>query len=241
MYSLGATLYKLLTGKTPPDADEVNEDGIPPLPASVSRPVHVAVEAAMSPKRKDRPQSVEAFLELLDAPVVEESEETTVVPDVKPEVQDVSSPKRSFKWLLIFVTLLTVTAVGVIFFVVFDRKGGASDLEWYNYYMAKGDSLSCDNSTLSQAQLAYQFADTIAFMDLEDSLLSDKANEKIRFIQDKIQNIRSQEAYYLDGSLVVKGIQYPMVYVSGAVLIWEPHQNRAVMQIVMRSQFIVLP
>ena len=217
IYSLGATLYCLLSGHRPPKASIVLNDGLPPLPSSVSASTRVAVETAMSPKRKDRPQSVEAFLELLDAPVVEESEETTVVPDVNPEVQEVSSPKRSFKWLLIFVTLtlLTVTAVGVIFFVVFDRKGMASDLEWYNYYMAKGDSLSCDNSTLSQAQLAYQFADTIAFMDLEDSLLSDKANEKIRFIQDKIQNIRSQEAYYLDGSLVVKGIQYPMVYVCG--------------------------
>ena len=70
VYSLGATLYKLLTGLTPPDADEVNEDGIPPLPASVSRPVHVAVEAAMSPKRKDRPLSVEAFMTLLNCAVV---------------------------------------------------------------------------------------------------------------------------------------------------------------------------
>ena len=73
IYSLGATLYKLLTGQTPPDADEVNEDGLPPLPSSVSRPVRAAVEKAMSPRRKDRPKNIGEFLASIDCVMVDEA------------------------------------------------------------------------------------------------------------------------------------------------------------------------
>ena len=66
IYSLGATLYKLVTGQTPPDASDVNEDGLPALPQGISAPVRVAIEAAMQPRRKDRPQSVAEFLKLLE-------------------------------------------------------------------------------------------------------------------------------------------------------------------------------
>ena len=66
VYSLGATLYKMLTGQAPPDADEIYENGLPSLPVSFSASVRSAVEKAMSPRRKDRPQSVKAFLKLLE-------------------------------------------------------------------------------------------------------------------------------------------------------------------------------
>lgn len=65
IYSLGATLYFLLTGLVPPGASEVNEDGLPPMPTSVSRSVQKAITEAMQPRRKDRPQCVEAFLKFL--------------------------------------------------------------------------------------------------------------------------------------------------------------------------------
>ena len=66
IYSLGATLYCLLSGHRPPKASIVLNDGLPPLPSSVSDPVRNAVEKAMSPRRKDRPQTVSAFLRLLE-------------------------------------------------------------------------------------------------------------------------------------------------------------------------------
>lgn len=77
IYSLGATLFKLLTGLTPPDADEVNEEGLSGIPSSVSASTRAAVEHAMSPRRKDRPQSVEEFIRLLHAPVVSDLDEET--------------------------------------------------------------------------------------------------------------------------------------------------------------------
>ena len=65
VYALGATLYTLVTGKVPPDASEVYEDGLPDMPGTISKATRTAIIKAMSPKRKDRPQEVEAFLRLL--------------------------------------------------------------------------------------------------------------------------------------------------------------------------------
>ena len=73
IYALGATLYHLVSGKVPPEASIVNEDGLD-RPEGVSDRIWVAIEKAMQPRRKDRPQSIGEFLALLDAK------------DAKPEV-----------------------------------------------------------------------------------------------------------------------------------------------------------
>ena len=95
IYSLGATLYCLLSGHRPPKASIVLNDGLPPLPSSVCASTRIAVETAMYPKRKDRPQSVEDFLELLDTPVVTVSDEETMVVDSSSEESDGSSSAKS--------------------------------------------------------------------------------------------------------------------------------------------------
>ena len=66
IYSMGATLYWLIIGKTPPNANEVLNMGLPPMPSYVSASVKKAIESAMQAKKVDRPQSVEAFLNLFD-------------------------------------------------------------------------------------------------------------------------------------------------------------------------------
>ena len=94
IYSLGATLYRMLIGKNPPDANGVYEDGLPTMPASISSEIRTAIEAAMQPRRKDRPQSIEAFLSLLGNSKDTVDEENTVIDPVhKSEKQKTKTDK----------------------------------------------------------------------------------------------------------------------------------------------------
>ena len=69
IYALGATLYKLLTGVTPPDANLLmgEEATLQPLPSTISAATREAVKRSMSLKRKDRPQSIPELLAILDS------------------------------------------------------------------------------------------------------------------------------------------------------------------------------
>lgn len=88
IYSLGATLYRMLIGKNPPDANEVNEDGLPTMPTSISSEIRTAIEAAMQPRRKDRPQNIDAFLSLLgNVKNTDDEVETVIEPPHNPVVQ----------------------------------------------------------------------------------------------------------------------------------------------------------
>ena len=74
IYSLGATLYKLLTGVTPPDATEIFNEGLEELPESISKSTNDAVMKAMELRVKNRPQTIDAFLEMLDNTTVESTQ-----------------------------------------------------------------------------------------------------------------------------------------------------------------------
>ena len=108
IYSLGATLYWLVVGKTPPSAHELINDGLPPMPLSVSASVQKVIRNAMQAKKVDRPQSVEAFLNLFEKKkstlqsspspnhVEQNDEETRVLqtPSLRPDVLNGYHQKR---------------------------------------------------------------------------------------------------------------------------------------------------
>ena len=63
IYSLGATLYYLLTATRPPESDEVLNDGIPYI-MNINPAVFNAIEASMQPTVKMRPQSIAEFMSM---------------------------------------------------------------------------------------------------------------------------------------------------------------------------------
>ena len=63
IYSLGAVLYYLVTGQTPPDANEVYNDGLDSEHLqSVSPAIKAAIVSAMQPRRSDRPETIVDFI-----------------------------------------------------------------------------------------------------------------------------------------------------------------------------------
>ena len=95
IYSLGATLYFLVTGKQPFDASAILK-GLPTgelEEARVSHKTICAISATMKVQKEDRPQSMEKFLVLLDGTDIEDDEET-VIPGAEDKEQKPKSDKK---------------------------------------------------------------------------------------------------------------------------------------------------
>ena len=65
IYSLGATLYYLITGTTPPPASELFSTELGGFPDTVSASVKEAIQKAMKLQKGQRPQNIDAFLDIL--------------------------------------------------------------------------------------------------------------------------------------------------------------------------------
>ena len=96
VYALAATLYKMLTGVTPPEAIEVQDEGLPLAPLNakkVSSSTIIAIVNAMK-SRTQRTQNIGAFLANLNAPieVTVVTEPTTDVPSPNPSSSPAPSP-----------------------------------------------------------------------------------------------------------------------------------------------------
>ena len=98
IYALGATLYKLLTGITPPPSTKLvsEEATLAPLPSSISPATRKAVESAMQLLRKHRPQTIDAWMQMLSgaASIDNDRESKHDEQTVVAEVTEVSAPQH---------------------------------------------------------------------------------------------------------------------------------------------------
>ena len=117
MYALAATLFKLLTGNTPPEAIEIIDDGFPVAELQekqISRPVIYAIAMAMK-GRHERTQSVTEFVSNLSRGCIEESEWTEVFSALtESEEKAKVNRKRKRLW-----TVAVVVAIVVILLMIF--------------------------------------------------------------------------------------------------------------------------
>lgn len=133
IYSLAATLYKLVTGNTPPESNLLlNEDEqLPPYPSNVSEVTRNAIAECLQ-TRKKRPQSISEFLQLLDSEPISnidtpEEDDTILKSQYKKSQEVLTTPIKTKKDNLNTVFIIgAVIAFVVIIGLVFNKCGGFS-------------------------------------------------------------------------------------------------------------------
>ena len=96
VYALGASLYKMLTGKTPPDSSTILNEGLPLSllkQAGVSEGTISVVEKAMSPIRKERYQTVAAMSAAI-SDLLDDNEQTRFLTEEKEKEEETSYLKE---------------------------------------------------------------------------------------------------------------------------------------------------
>ena len=143
IYSLGATLYKMVTGATPPEADDIYENGLSfPGNVRLSERIKQSITFAMQPKRKDRPQSVGEFLMVLDSKTPPK-EDTYVEVKVDPVPEPapvpgptptpVPDPNLRGKWIILLILSVILGFGGYYAYEVIEgKKSEAAERAKYN-------------------------------------------------------------------------------------------------------------
>lgn len=133
IYSLAATLYKLVTGNTPPESNLLlNEDEqLPPYPSNVSEVTRNAIAECLQ-TRKKRPQSISEFLQLLDSEPISntdtpEEEDTILKSQYKKSQEVLTTPIKTKKDNLNTVFIIGAVIVFVVIIgLIFNKCGGSS-------------------------------------------------------------------------------------------------------------------
>ena len=161
IYALGATLYKLLTGQTPPESSLLlSNPSLLSFPEDAPSSLVALVRKCMRPVVDDRPQSIEEFLGLLEAAAKEENErkedenvvqedhdETDVVVSGHGQTGDQSSgsisshvpapaPRKRRLWL--WVTLIAAVVVGAVTYFIWPTGYEATGYENGHGYVDLG-------------------------------------------------------------------------------------------------------
>lgn len=106
IYSLGATLFKMLSGVTPPNAVDIAHTGITDYPSSISPKMRKAISVIMSPQRRNRPHSIEELKNTLSGQQI--NDETVLD-------QNTKTKKNKSPYIIGAIFLCLIAGLGIYF------------------------------------------------------------------------------------------------------------------------------
>ena len=114
IYALGATIYKVISGTKPPASTDLADDATLTKPAGMSQALFRIVSKCMEQKRKDRPQTMDEVIALLN--------KEPKPPATSPNPPNPSpSPKFNLKFRKVFFVIIGLAIVIVVSVFTFQR------------------------------------------------------------------------------------------------------------------------
>ena len=129
IYALGATLYKIVSGTTPPASTDLADEETLSRPENMSKEVFGFINKCMQQKRKDRPQTMSEVLGLIEALSGEKPKPTPKPkpkPTPKPEPEPDPNPNRRIFRIIAMVVSIIAVVVAVVMLVK-DCSGGGTE------------------------------------------------------------------------------------------------------------------
>ncbi len=236
IYALGATLYKMLTGETPPESSDIFNDGFESLlqkmrSFSISEKTIAVVEKAMQVRKSNRYQSVDEFLAALgEANIVSDNVEepddsTTVQSRVEISTANSNEPQKSSNWKKIVFIIIGIIA-GILAVWLIMKIKAAHDHEYaYLRACSKVEETIADlkNNTKPVETLLeeYETADDLLWVDIYDY---EDEYKKFSSVYNRFEVLEDDlfDAYYdfreSYPPIIVKNIQFQNTTRSGIVI-----------------------
>lgn len=121
IYSMGAVMYRLISGKTPIESPErIFDDSL--IPATelgkgmYSPSLLLAIDRALTIKESNRPQSIEEWLSIIDSNIIPATPIRTLTPipsPIKPPLKKVTPIIPTIAWVVIIFLVVTIIILGV--------------------------------------------------------------------------------------------------------------------------------